>query len=268
MPGEGGFYRETYRSKFSTTHTSSRKNKNKVSLDNARSTVTLICYLLDGRGHFSAFHRLKSDEIWHSQFGKIQYADDYFSAIDIMKTPYISDLLMEALNLFNASKSFQRYMLEPRGNERMQVTGVSWMFDILGWRTISLGIVSDHDEKTIQTQPEHSCDILAVSDSSPQILLTIDCTMTVPPQNKIIKIYNTAEYIAKTLKEQIQMDLHVIPAIISSAECKGLDTTSSQVLLVDKNDLNYLHDQIVKGLKDDAKQMLNDRIAFLRDLKD
>ena len=30
-----------------------------------RSTVTLIYYLLDGRGHFSAFHRLKSDEIWH-----------------------------------------------------------------------------------------------------------------------------------------------------------------------------------------------------------
>lgn len=65
MPGEGGFYRETYRSKFSTTHTSSRKNKNKVSLDNTRSTVTLIYYLLDGRGHFSAFHRLNSDEIWH-----------------------------------------------------------------------------------------------------------------------------------------------------------------------------------------------------------
>lgn len=64
MPGEGGFYRETYRSKFSTTHTS-RKNKNKVSLDNTRSTVTLIYYLLDGRGHFSAFHRLNSDEIWH-----------------------------------------------------------------------------------------------------------------------------------------------------------------------------------------------------------
>jgi uncharacterized protein len=66
LPGEGGFYRETYRSNFSTIHTSSRKNKIKVSRDNTRSTVTLIYYLLDGgRGHFSAFHRLKSDEIWH-----------------------------------------------------------------------------------------------------------------------------------------------------------------------------------------------------------
>lgn len=65
MPGEGGFYRETYRSKFATTHGSSRKNKIKESRKNRRSTVTLIYYLLNGRDHFSAFHRLKSDEIWH-----------------------------------------------------------------------------------------------------------------------------------------------------------------------------------------------------------
>jgi uncharacterized protein len=64
LPGEGGFYRENYRSNFFTTHTSSRKNKIKVTQDRMRSTVTLIYYLLDG-GHFSAFHRLKSDEIWH-----------------------------------------------------------------------------------------------------------------------------------------------------------------------------------------------------------
>ena len=65
LPGEGGSYRETYRSNFPTTHTSTKKNKIKASQDNTRSTVTLIYYLLDGRGHFSALHRLKSDEIWH-----------------------------------------------------------------------------------------------------------------------------------------------------------------------------------------------------------
>jgi uncharacterized protein len=64
LPGEGGFYRENYRSDFFTSHTSSREIKTKVSQDRVRSTVTLIYYLLDG-GHFSAFHRLKSDEIWH-----------------------------------------------------------------------------------------------------------------------------------------------------------------------------------------------------------
>jgi predicted cupin superfamily sugar epimerase len=65
LPREGGFYRETYRSKFFTTHTYFRRDKSKVSQDNIRSAVTLIYYLLEGSGHFSAFHRLKSDEIWH-----------------------------------------------------------------------------------------------------------------------------------------------------------------------------------------------------------
>ena len=65
LPREGGFYREVYRSKFFTTHTYFRRDKSRVSQDNIRSAVTLIYYLLEGRGHFSAFHRLKSDEIWH-----------------------------------------------------------------------------------------------------------------------------------------------------------------------------------------------------------
>lgn len=65
LPGEGGFYRETYRSEFLTTHTSARQNKTEGSSGNTRSAVSLIYYLLDGMGNFSAFHRLKSDEIWH-----------------------------------------------------------------------------------------------------------------------------------------------------------------------------------------------------------
>jgi uncharacterized protein len=65
LPGEGGFYRETYRSEFFTTHSSTRRNKIEGSRGNTRSTISLIYYLLDGMGNFSAFHRLKSDEIWH-----------------------------------------------------------------------------------------------------------------------------------------------------------------------------------------------------------
>lgn len=61
MPGEGGFYRETYRSEFFTTHSSTRREGSRSYI---RSSVSLIYYLLDGMG-FSAFHRLKSDEIWH-----------------------------------------------------------------------------------------------------------------------------------------------------------------------------------------------------------
>ena len=52
---EGGFYKETYRS------------GDQVELpvfEGRRNVSTAIYYLLE-YGHFSAFHRIKSDEMWH-----------------------------------------------------------------------------------------------------------------------------------------------------------------------------------------------------------
>ncbi len=70
---EGGYYRETYRSsqhilikvcdgKNSQDIVYSPKLDNESS--NIRSIFTLIYYLLDGN-QFSAFHKVKHDEIWH-----------------------------------------------------------------------------------------------------------------------------------------------------------------------------------------------------------
>ena len=70
---EGGYYRETYRSsQHILINTHNDKNPQDVvyspKLDNEssdlRSIFTLIYYLLDG-DQFSAFHRVKYDEIWH-----------------------------------------------------------------------------------------------------------------------------------------------------------------------------------------------------------
>ena len=60
---EGGFYREVYRSeeKISTTALGERFQKD-------HSFATSIYFLLPGNS-FSAFHRLKSDEIWHFYTG-------------------------------------------------------------------------------------------------------------------------------------------------------------------------------------------------------
>lgn len=65
---EGGFFRETYRSK-STTQTT----------EGARSHSTAIYFLLE-KGNFSAFHRIKSDELWHF------YAGDSLSIYVLHKT--------------------------------------------------------------------------------------------------------------------------------------------------------------------------------------
>ena len=74
---EGGYYRETYRSEESILINSfdnpDHKNKlcclSEISDDddgstNLRPIFTLIYYLLDG-DQFSAFHKVRFDEIWH-----------------------------------------------------------------------------------------------------------------------------------------------------------------------------------------------------------
>lgn len=56
---EGGYYRETYRSPEIIAKTDLPKR-----YKGKRSFATAIYFLLHGN-QFSAFHRLKSDEIWH-----------------------------------------------------------------------------------------------------------------------------------------------------------------------------------------------------------
>lgn len=60
---EGGFYRETYRSAEFINH-----NALPQRFDGDRNFCTAIFFLLAG-DQFSAFHRIKSDELWHFYSG-------------------------------------------------------------------------------------------------------------------------------------------------------------------------------------------------------
>ncbi|MGY6529024.1 MAG: cupin domain-containing protein [Cyanobacterium sp.] len=60
---EGGYYRETYRS-----HDTIKKDGLSSRVIESRNCSTAIYYLLSG-AEFSAFHRLKSDEIFHFYSG-------------------------------------------------------------------------------------------------------------------------------------------------------------------------------------------------------
>lgn len=60
---EGGYYSETYRSKLTF-----KKSHLKKKFGGRRSYSTTIYFLLEGK-QFSAFHRLKADEVWHFYSG-------------------------------------------------------------------------------------------------------------------------------------------------------------------------------------------------------
>jgi predicted cupin superfamily sugar epimerase len=60
---EGGYYRETYRSRLLIP-----KDALPAQFGGARLASTAIYFLLEGK-NFSAFHRLRSDEMWHFHAG-------------------------------------------------------------------------------------------------------------------------------------------------------------------------------------------------------
>ena len=60
---EGGFFRQTYRSEIEFAHQALP-----AGFGGPRAASTAIYFLLDGK-NFSAFHRLRSDEIWHFYAG-------------------------------------------------------------------------------------------------------------------------------------------------------------------------------------------------------
>ena len=60
---EGGYYRQTYRAELSLAKQSLPRE-----FSGDRAVCTAIYFLLEG-GNFSAFHRLRSDEMWHFYVG-------------------------------------------------------------------------------------------------------------------------------------------------------------------------------------------------------
>ena len=60
---EGGYYRQTYRSELSIA-----REALPPEFGGARPVCTAIYFLLEGE-NFSAFHRLRSDEMWHFYAG-------------------------------------------------------------------------------------------------------------------------------------------------------------------------------------------------------
>jgi uncharacterized protein len=60
---EGGYFRQTYRSEVAIA-----REALPVGFGGSRPVSTAICFLLEGE-NFSAFHRLRSDELWHFYAG-------------------------------------------------------------------------------------------------------------------------------------------------------------------------------------------------------
>ncbi|MFZ0477527.1 MAG: cupin domain-containing protein [Terriglobales bacterium] len=89
---EGGYYRQTYRSSLLLA-----KHALPPEFGGERAASTAIYFLLD-EPNFSAFHRLRSDELWHFYLGKpllihVIEANGGYSAIRLGSDPDAGEVL-------------------------------------------------------------------------------------------------------------------------------------------------------------------------------
>lgn len=96
---EGGYFKEIYRSEEVIS-----KNALPSNFDGDRNCSTSIYYLLEG-DDFSAFHRIKSDELWHFYTGT--------SAIEIL---WIENGKLHKSKLGNDIESKQHFQLAIKKN--------------------------------------------------------------------------------------------------------------------------------------------------------
>jgi len=137
---EGGYYKETYRSDKTIVLQSE--------IDGERSISTSIYYLLDG-SQFSAFHRLKSDEVWHFYVGssitlyiidKIGHLSEVHLGINSEKDEHFQ-VLLKAESWFAAT-------VNDKSSFALVGCSVSPGFD---YRDFELG----DRKKLIETYPQH-----------------------------------------------------------------------------------------------------------------
>jgi uncharacterized protein len=107
---EGGYYRETYRAELSIP-----KEALPSHFTGARLVSTAIYFLLEGK-NFSAFHRLRSDELWHFYSGSaiavhVIAPDGSYSEIHLGHDPEAGEVLQAVVK---AGRWFASRVLDPK----------------------------------------------------------------------------------------------------------------------------------------------------------
>lgn len=107
---EGGYYRETYRSELSIAREALPQQ-----FPGPRLVSTAIYFLVEGN-NFSAFHRLRSDELWHFHAGgpitvHVIEPDGAYSEIQLGSDPEAGEVFQAAVK---AGRWFASRVRNPR----------------------------------------------------------------------------------------------------------------------------------------------------------
>ncbi|AJC21746.1 cupin domain-containing protein [Pandoraea pulmonicola] len=113
---EGGFYRETYRSADTID-----VHALPPGFTGPRSVSTAILYLLEA-GDFSAFHRIRSDEIWHFHLGDTLWVHE-IDAQGALTTTALGSRISDGERLQHVVRAGRWFAAQPAPASRFSLAG-------------------------------------------------------------------------------------------------------------------------------------------------
>lgn len=171
------------------------------------------------------------------QNNNIQEKNDPFALTRSCMNFKICNLLTQNINQNNDTKYQQ---------------SISLLLTLLNFPTVNLGSFGNEGEQIKDSRVQSfSCDIISFV-SQINSCLIIDCTLSVPTEEKINRIHNTTSYLEEKLSAKL------IPVIISAARVPSKHTaTTAKVRVIDKLELNNLVDLVNSGdITEAQKQFL------------
>ena len=203
--------------------------------------------ITDNKGYFSIIYKIPN--ISGSFIIKAKFIEDerYLSSEVEIKLNVV-ETNFNLLSLFKKFKAFDDFIKGFEDSKELpQIRSAIWLLSILGICSIPLGLYNRPGE-SIQVDSKilnYSLDIIANVD---EVFVAIDCTTTIPDNEKIDKIFNTAQYLTSTTNQKF------IPVIVSNAFANFTkeQALKNKVIIIDRTDiteiLNYiLTDEIEKG---------------------
>lgn len=205
--------------------------------------------ITDNNGYFSLIYKIS--ETSGSFYIKAKFLEDEKYELSYIEIKF--DVALTNFNLFPIFKKFKAFDDFVKGfeadNELPQIRSTIWLLSILDICSIPLGVYNKPGE-SIQENGKilnYSLDIIANVD---EVFLAIDCTITVPNNQKIDKIFNAAQYLSSTTNQIF------IPLIVSNAFASGTkeQALKNKVIIIDRTDIkeilnHILADELDKGRK-------------------
>ena len=205
-----------------------------------------LCYRIsDVEGEFEIKAIFSRDEKYESSFHKIKCT-----------------IIRNTNSLYSEFRNFKAFDYLKSGfeedKEQPQINSTMWLLSILNINSVPLGIFK-RDGEQIQENGRvlnYSVDILAQVD---EVFLAIDCTVTVPGNQKIDKILNSAKYLNKKSNQKY------IPVIVSNQNNSSTkeQAIKNKVVIIDKNDTQEILDCLQKYDIDHVRKLFLNKLRII-----